>query len=303
MAAQESPSDVEQVVADAAARLYAAVPGEFMAERRHLVAQAKGRDDIEAADRKAAATAIGALRKPTSSAWLINRLTRVDADLLARLVEVSSRLRRAQSRLDASALRDLRGDRDAVIEAVIDALPAAVEGLDGAPARSEATLGEVRATVVAAMADEAALDAVRSGALTRALSYSGFGEVDLSDAVALTPTGVRLQVLPDDGDGGDERDEDEATGTDAADDDTDTGTDALEQALEDAEEAVQRAGERVRAARAAAKESRTAVDRLRAELRTAIDTDEQAMAEVTDAVRARKEAERARQRAEDALDS
>ena len=51
------------------------------------------------------------------------------------------------------------------------------------PARS--TMGEVRATLEAALADAGARAAVRSGRLTKALAYAGLGEVDLSAALAL----------------------------------------------------------------------------------------------------------------------
>jgi hypothetical protein len=48
-------------------------------------------------------------------------------------------------------------------------------------------LEEVRATLEAAVADNGARDAVRSGMLTRALAYAGLGEVDLTAAAALAP--------------------------------------------------------------------------------------------------------------------
>jgi hypothetical protein len=44
-------------------------------------------------------------------------------------------------------------------------------------------LEQLRQTLEAALADPAAENAVRSGRLVLALSYSGFGEVDLTDAV------------------------------------------------------------------------------------------------------------------------
>ena len=44
----------------------------------------------------------------------------------------------------------------------------------------------------AALADAGAAEVALSGTLTRGLSYSGFGEVDVADAVARTSTGVVL---------------------------------------------------------------------------------------------------------------
>ncbi|MEO9237429.1 MAG: hypothetical protein ABI418_04990, partial [Jatrophihabitantaceae bacterium] len=57
----------------------------------------------------------------------------------------------------------------------------------------ESVLNQLRATYEAAIADEGAEAAVRSGRLTSALSYSGFGEVDVSDAVAIPR---RLTLVP-----------------------------------------------------------------------------------------------------------
>ena len=61
---------------------------------------------------------------------------------------------------------------------------------------SAAAQQDVRATAIAALADERASAAVTSGQLTRALSYSGFGEVDLAEAVARTAGGAILTILP-----------------------------------------------------------------------------------------------------------
>ena len=63
-----------------------------------------------------------------------------------------------------------------------------------------AARGEVDATAVAVLADEQSGRALASGTLLRALTYAGFGEVELDDAVA-TPLRL-LPPLPDDaGDG------------------------------------------------------------------------------------------------------
>lgn len=310
----EHPDDgagLQAVLARAAGEVYAVAPGAFVASRTDCRRRALADDTLAPADRKAAGRAIAALRKPTSAAWLVNGLVRTDPGLVERVAEVGGRLRRAQARLDASALRDLRSERDAVLDEAIRALPAVTEGVDGAPAVTDATRGEVRATLVAALSDASAMDAVSSGTLTRALSYSGLGEVDLSDAVGLTPTGVRLRVVPDsagddadgpshgDGDGSEEGADEPAEETGPAEDPTDLRE--RERALEEAEDAVAEAGAAVKAARDEAKAARARVETLRADLREAIDADERAMAAVTDAVRARTEAERARQRAEDAL--
>jgi hypothetical protein len=168
------------LLARAVDELYAVTPAGFVARRRALVAQAR-----EAGDRDAARE-IGALRKPTAPADAVNQVVRADHPVVAELRDVAGRLRRAQAALDAAGLAALRGPRDAVVSGFVRAAEE-VAGL-----RSAGGLAEVRDTVIAALADAAAEEVVCSGALTRSLGYSGFGEVDVSDAVARTSTGVLL---------------------------------------------------------------------------------------------------------------
>ncbi len=171
----------------AADQLYAAAPSAFMATRTALAKAAKASGDA------AAAKEIAALRKPSVAAWAINHLLRQRPDVATRLREVGDRLRSAQTRLDAAALKEQRAGRDALLAEVAQA--AAGEAEVVGQRLSTAVLTEIHDTVVAALASAEATDAVLSGTLTRALSYSGFGEVDLGDAVARTSTGVRLAVI------------------------------------------------------------------------------------------------------------
>lgn len=174
-------------LAQAAAELYAVPPGEFMGTRTALVARARA-----AKDRKLAA-AIGKLRKPSNAAAVINALVRAQPQLVDELESVGAQLRAAQSNLHGTALSALRPVRDALIADLLAAARESARGLDlGFAAAME---GEIRDTVIAALASEDAEAAVTSGALTRALQYSGFGEVDLADAVVATATGRRLRVL------------------------------------------------------------------------------------------------------------
>ena len=64
------------LLADAKAELYQADPEDFMSRRQELVARARE------AGESAAAKQIGALRKPTRSAWVLNRLVRADPEVL-----------------------------------------------------------------------------------------------------------------------------------------------------------------------------------------------------------------------------
>lgn len=171
----------------AAAQLYAVAPSAFTSTRTALARAATAAGDA------AAGKEIAALRKPSVAAWAINHLVRRRPELTARLRDVGERLRSAQTRLDAAALKELRLSREDLLDEVARA--AAEEAGDAGQRLSPTVLGEIRDSVVAALAGAEATDAVLSGTLTRSLSYSGFGEVDLGDAVARTSTGVRLAVI------------------------------------------------------------------------------------------------------------
>jgi hypothetical protein len=158
-------------VEDVADELYALPPEDFTAAR---AAAAK-------AD-KAAAKDINALRKPTVGAWLVNTLARSEPDLLDELLSLGPALARAQSQGQGEQLRQLGDQRRQLVSAVTDRAFAAADREPTAALRSE-----VESTLEAALADPATADAVRTGRLTRGLSYAGFGGVDLEGAVAVGP--------------------------------------------------------------------------------------------------------------------
>ena len=138
---------------------------------------------MRAAGQRDEAAAIKKLARPTASAWLVNQLGRAAPDRMARLYELGAELEEAQRTLAGDRLRELSVQRRQVIN---DLLPAASDlaGQAGQPA-SAAVLGEVRATLEAALADAGARAAVRSGRLTKSLAYAGLGEVDLTAAMAV----------------------------------------------------------------------------------------------------------------------
>jgi hypothetical protein len=166
-------------LAQVADELYGLPPAEFTAardERARVAKAAGGRED---------AAAIKKLARPTTSAWLVNQLSREAPDGLGRLFEVADALQEAQRTLAGDRLRELSAQRRQVVTELLP-VAAAVADRAGQPA-SPAVLEEVRATLEAAVADNDARDAVRSGRLTRPLAYAGLGEVDLAAAVALAP--------------------------------------------------------------------------------------------------------------------
>ena len=158
-------------------QLYAAAPSRFTPLRGELVAQAR------AAGEKQLASSIGKLRKPTTAAWAVNHYVREGPTELAELQSFAELLRTAQRTLDADRLRALGRERAHRVDTVADAITQAAH-------RSGQSLGatvlqEVRDTLTALIADEAAEVSIMTGSLVRALSYSGFGSVDIDDVVAL----------------------------------------------------------------------------------------------------------------------
>ncbi len=164
-------------IAEVADELYSLSPAEFTAARDEQARR------VRAAGQRDLSGEIKKLARPTASAWLVNQLARQAPDELARLFDVGLALQEAQRTLAGDRLRELSSKRRQV---VADLLPlAAGLAADAGQPASAGVLGEVRATLEAALADPQAGDAVRSGHLTKALAYAGLGEVDLTAALAL----------------------------------------------------------------------------------------------------------------------
>ncbi|HEY2042682.1 MAG TPA: hypothetical protein VGH11_08400 [Jatrophihabitans sp.] len=165
--------DLESV----ADELYGLWPEEFTARRGELATEARGLGDRELA------AEIGKLRRASVAAWLINQLTRGHTDRLDELSEFAGRLRSAHQGLKGAQLRELSSQRQELLGS-LTVLVADIAIAADRPA-TDAVLQQVRQTLEAAIADENAEAAIRSGRLTTALSYIGFGGVDLTNAVAL----------------------------------------------------------------------------------------------------------------------
>lgn len=152
---------------EAADELYALEPDRFRRRRDELAASARAAGDRETAG------AIGSLRRPTVTAWAVNRCVRDHRDEVEALLKLGRELRRAQSGLDVGKMRSLSAKRREVIDSLVDqALRAA---RDSQHPLGETTARALEETFSAALADDAAGAELRSGRLTRALSYSGFG--------------------------------------------------------------------------------------------------------------------------------
>ncbi|MCP2355212.1 vacuolar-type H+-ATPase subunit I/STV1 [Nonomuraea thailandensis] len=146
---------------EVADRLYALPPSEFTAARTAQARAAKDAGDARLSRE------IARLRKPTVSAWAVNRLAREHPGELAELLDVGERLRAAWQEQDADALAELTRRRGEVAARA------------GRLARQEGELSaaagtEVDQTLDAALVDAAAAAEVRQGRLVKPLQYSGF---------------------------------------------------------------------------------------------------------------------------------
>jgi len=152
---------VTDLLADAVAELYQLGPDEFMARRQDLATQARAAGD------PAAARQITGLRKPTRSAWVVNRLVRADPDVTARLAALADELRDAERSPQGARIRELSAARARLVDELTR------QALSELPAPPAALREEVTATFDAALADPEV--AANLGTLVRAAHWAGFG--------------------------------------------------------------------------------------------------------------------------------
>lgn len=147
--------------------LYGLHPDAFVPARDDAVAEAR-----QAGDRDLA-RAIARLRRPTRAAWLANLLARERAEQLEGLLALADDLAAAQRTLDGGALRALSAQRSRLVSAMArEGGRLAAQAGDSA---TETVVRDLSGILDAALADPAVADEVRSGRLTRTVSYSGFG--------------------------------------------------------------------------------------------------------------------------------
>lgn len=158
---------MSDLLAEATAELYDADPEEFTQRRAELVARAKDSGE------PAVAKQIAALRKPTRSAWVVNRLTRAHPDAATRLAELAGQLRAGGNGARIKELTQARGR-------LIDELARQAFAAAGAASPPAALREDVIATLTAAIADPDVAATLAAGTLTRAVHWAGFGLVPLS---------------------------------------------------------------------------------------------------------------------------
>ena len=150
------------LLADAAAELYEADPDEFTQRRQDLA------DRAREAGQPAVAKQIAGLRKPTRSAWVVNRLVRADPQVTSRLAALAAELRDGPS-MDGTKIRELTAARSRLV----DELTRQALQVSDLPAPPAALREEVTATLDAAIADPEV--AANLGTLVRAAHWAGFG--------------------------------------------------------------------------------------------------------------------------------
>ncbi|BBX61676.1 hypothetical protein MSAS_08500 [Mycobacterium saskatchewanense] len=143
--------------------LYRERPEAFTAERAKLAAAARKRGDTAAAKR------ISASRKPTTSAWIVNRLALEHQDTARRLGDLGDRLRDAHAAMDGDRIRELSAEQHKLIGQL------ARTAFETARIRtpSPTARDDVTSTLQAAIADPDVR--ARLGRLTGPEQWSGFG--------------------------------------------------------------------------------------------------------------------------------
>ncbi|KQY63938.1 MULTISPECIES: hypothetical protein [unclassified Nocardioides] len=164
--------------------------------------------ELRATDRPLA-DLVKALKKPSTSAWVVNLLVRRDPDQVDQVLVVGAALREAQASLDASELRALTRQRRQLTSAITQ--QARALAVEHGQKVTGSVADQVEATLTAAMVDEAAGAAVRTGLLVNAMTSTGIEAVDAAayvavpDAAGFAPSQIEapashppeLHIVPD----------------------------------------------------------------------------------------------------------
>ncbi|MGI8627292.1 MAG: hypothetical protein ACR2J5_12090 [Geodermatophilaceae bacterium] len=170
----------DDVVQEAIEELYSIDPDDFMARRTALAATARKTDQAAAKD-------IAALRKPTRSAYVLNRLVRSDSEAAQRLSDLGGELLAAQDALDGPRMRELSTVRRGLVEELANQ----AFQLTGQPSPPPALRDEVVSTLNAAVADEGVVEQLRTGTLLRSARWDGFGFASPPELSVVRPTAPR----------------------------------------------------------------------------------------------------------------
>jgi chromosome segregation ATPase len=147
-------------------RLYGVELDDFVPTRTAIAKALRGEG------RRDEAAAVTELRKPSVAAWVVNRLARDEAGLVAELLDAGERLREVQ--LAAGSAEDLREAVQGEQDALRRAARAAEDIAAGRGSATDATVERVRETLHAAALDADLADEVRRGVLVREQQAVGF---------------------------------------------------------------------------------------------------------------------------------
>lgn len=275
--------------AQIANELYALAPDEFTAARDKAAKAARDDGDRELAN------AVKQFRRPSIGAWLVNVVARTDQ--LDDLLDLGAALREAQRTLDGNELRTMSRQRHQVIRS----LSQLARELTGKTA-GDAAQREFEATLEAALADDAAAEAVRTGRLMRPLTSTGLEPVDLTDAVAAPEQGAPARRPAKKKPTATKKSDDKAARDKRA-AELAVAVAHAEDALAVAQHDLGRRDEQLREARTAVDEARSRVKDLEAALDEARDQQSSAEKARREAETAQKNAVRSRDAAQRALDT
>lgn len=235
----------EDALQEVAEELYGLPAAEFTAARNAAAKAAK------AAKERDLAASIAALPRPSTSAWVLNQLVRTNPADVDALLELGADMRAAERARDPDRIRSLSRERNLRVPALTRQARALSEELGQAV--SDAVAQEIESTLTAALAIEDFGSAVRSGQLTKALVWAGFGEMPALATLVAVPSPTTPDKAPAKG----ERNQ------------ADDG--AAEAAEAEARAAEQRAAEEREAALAEATEAAEAAEARVAEVTATID--------------------------------
>lgn len=166
-------------------RLYAGLPADFTPDRTAAEKEARAAGDKELA------ASIKALRKPSTAAWAVNLLVRWEGGQIDQVLELAASLREAAGALDGTELRALTKQRRQLTAALTTR--ARQLALEHGVRLTGAVAEQVEATLTAALLDERAGRALRTGLLVAPMSATGVDEIDL-DAVLALPDALGHQA-------------------------------------------------------------------------------------------------------------
>ncbi|HEY6747410.1 MAG TPA: hypothetical protein VI357_17040 [Mycobacteriales bacterium] len=182
-----STTDPDELVGQAADELYGLAPEDFTAARDAQVQAARS------AGNRTLAAALGRLRRPTVSAYVLNLLVRNQPEVGEQLVALGEELRRAQEELSGPALRQLATQRQQLVGALVRSARTVAAG--AGVKVTQAVAYELEQTLHAALADPAVAEEIGAGRLTKAASRTGF---DAAPPEPTRPPTRRLRAVRDD---------------------------------------------------------------------------------------------------------